>query len=120
MKTLWPAFCSGAGLFSDGYVNNSIGTVSTCLKSIYGDAYSKSNAISNVSSIAFAGTVVGQLVFGYISDNIARKGGMLSANIMLIFLHCYVRLELGREMGILLHYSLHLLFSVFLRDWDWC
>jgi MFS family permease len=85
MKTLWPAFCSGAGLFSDGYVNNSIGTVSTCLKSIYGDAYSKSNAISNVSSIAFAGTVVGQLVFGYISDNIARKGGMLSANIMLIF-----------------------------------
>lgn len=85
MKVLWPAFCSGAGLFSDGYVNNSIGTVSTCLKSIYGDAYANSNAISNVSSIAFAGTVVGQLSFGYISDHVARKGGMLAANIILIF-----------------------------------
>lgn len=84
MKNLWPAFCSGAGLFSDGYVNNSISTVSACLGRIYGDKYTKSNAISNVSSIAFAGTIVGMLSFGYISDHIARKGGMMSANIMLI------------------------------------
>ena len=26
-NSLWPAFASGAGLFSDGYVNNSISTV---------------------------------------------------------------------------------------------
>ncbi|KAK6457909.1 glycerophosphoinositol permease [Scheffersomyces xylosifermentans] len=84
MKNLWPAFCAGAGLFSDGYVNNSIGTVSYALKTIYGKTYTNSNAISNISSIAFVGTVVGQLSFGYISDRIARKGGMMAANIILI------------------------------------
>lgn len=83
-KNLWPAFISGAGLFSDGYVNNSISTVTTCLSKIYGDAYTNSNAISNVSAIVFAGTVLGQLAFGYISDHYARKGGMLTANIILI------------------------------------
>ncbi|ODV82261.1 glycerophosphoinositol permease, partial [Suhomyces tanzawaensis NRRL Y-17324] len=85
MKNLWPAFIAGAGLFSDGYINNSIGTVSTCLGILYPKAYKQSNAISNVSSIAFAGTVLGQLVFGYISDRVARKGGMMSATIMMIF-----------------------------------
>lgn len=84
-KNLWPAFISGAGLFSDGYVNNSISTVTTCLAILYGDKYTESNAISNVSAIAFAGTVLGQLSFGYISDHVARKGGMLLANVLLIF-----------------------------------
>lgn len=85
-KNLWPVFASGAGLFSDGYVNNSIGTVSTCLSLMYGKEYSESSAISNVSAIAFVGTVVGQLSFGYISDHIARKGGMMIATGMLIVL----------------------------------
>ncbi|KAI3405414.1 GIT3 [Candida oxycetoniae] len=83
-KNLWPAFASGAGLFSDGYVNNGISTVLSALKRIYGDEFTKSNAINNIGSIAFVGTVVGQLSFGYISDRIARKGGMMAANIMLI------------------------------------
>lgn len=85
MKNCWPAFISGAGLFSDGYVNNSIGTVTTCLSLIYGNKYTESTAISNIAAIAFAGTVLGQLSFGYISDHYARKGGMLFANAMLIF-----------------------------------
>ncbi|EGW32101.1 uncharacterized protein SPAPADRAFT_61179 [Spathaspora passalidarum NRRL Y-27907] len=84
MTNLWPAFASGAGLFSDGYVNNSISTVISCLSIIYKDEFTKSNAISNIGSIAFVGTVVGQLSFGYISDRIARKGGMMTANIILI------------------------------------
>lgn len=84
MKNLWPAFISGAGLFSDGYVNNSIGTVTTCLSLLYEEEYTNSNAISNIASIAFAGTVIGQLSFGYISDHYARKGGMLTANVLLI------------------------------------
>ncbi|CAK9441484.1 uncharacterized protein LODBEIA_P53520 [Lodderomyces beijingensis] len=84
VKNLWPAFASGAGLFSDGYVNNSISTVLFCLKKIYGKQFTESNAISNIASIAFVGTVVGQLTFGYISDRIARKGGMMAANVMLI------------------------------------
>lgn len=85
VKKLWPAFVSGAGLFSDGYVNASIGSVNTILKIIYGKRYSESRATSNVSAIAFVGIVVGQLSFGYISDNIARKGGLLAANVILIF-----------------------------------
>lgn len=84
VKNLWPAFISGSGLFSDGYVNNSIGTVTTCLSALYGERYTNSSAISVISAIAFAGTVVGQLGFGYISDNVARKGGMLTANVLLI------------------------------------
>lgn len=84
-KNLWPAFCSGAGLFSDGYVNNSISAVTTCLSRIYGAKYTESTAISNVSAIAFVGIVVGQLSFGYISDHVARKGGMMAATVMLIF-----------------------------------
>ncbi|KAI3405413.1 GIT1 [Candida oxycetoniae] len=84
VRNLWPAFASGAGLFSDGYVNNGISTVLSALKRIYGDEFTKSNAINNIGSIAFVGTVVGQLSFGYISDRIERKGGMMAANIMLI------------------------------------
>ncbi|RCK65172.1 hypothetical protein Cantr_00898 [Candida viswanathii] len=68
-----------------GYVNAGISTVFSCLKQIYGDEFTESNAINNISSIAFVGTVVGQLGFGYISDRIDRKGGMVAANIMLIF-----------------------------------
>jgi MFS family permease len=74
----------GAGLFSDGYVNASIGSENTVLKIIYGKPYSDSQATSNVSAILFVGTVVGQLSFGYVSDNIARKGRLLLANVLLI------------------------------------
>ncbi|KAK7679112.1 hypothetical protein QCA50_017872 [Cerrena zonata] len=61
-KNLWNAFVSGAGLFSDG----------------------ESTAISNISAIVFVGTIVGQLSFGYISDHMSRKQGMMIANTMLI------------------------------------
>lgn len=80
----WPIFTAGAGLFSDGYINASIGTVSLCLNRIYGAAYGESNAIQNVSSIAFAGTVVGQLTFGYLADRYNRKFAMLLGTSLLI------------------------------------
>lgn len=80
----WPIFTAGAGLFSDGYVNNSIGTVNTILGRLYPKEYSDSNAQSNVSSIAFAGTVLGQLVFGYVSDYHSRKAGMVVSTLILI------------------------------------
>ncbi|TID19195.1 hypothetical protein CANINC_003765 [Pichia inconspicua] len=76
-KSYWPIFTAGAGLFSDGYVNNSIGITSTCLSIIYGTQYTQSSALKNVSAIAFAGTIVGQLSFGVFSDYISRKMGML-------------------------------------------
>ncbi|CAI5760036.1 unnamed protein product [Candida verbasci] len=85
VKNLWPAFCAGSGLFSEGYINNSASTILFCLRRIYGDEFTESRAMSNIAAIAFVGIVVGQLSFGYISDRIARKGGMMAANIMLIF-----------------------------------
>ncbi|KAJ5418024.1 uncharacterized protein N7487_001574 [Penicillium crustosum] len=70
----WPTIACGAGLFSDGYLNQVIGPVGTMLTQIYGDAYTNSTAQQNVSSIVFAGTVVGMLIFGYTSDHWSPLG----------------------------------------------
>lgn len=51
---------------------------------MYPHEYKNSSAQSNVSSIAFVGTVVGQLAFGYISDYHSRKLGMIISTIILI------------------------------------
>jgi MFS family permease len=56
------------------------------LKHIYGKPYSASNKIVNVSAIAFAGTVVGQLFFGFTSDHWSRTGSlMVSTAILIVF-----------------------------------
>ncbi|KAI8965083.1 MFS general substrate transporter [Daldinia sp. FL1419] len=83
-QAIWPVLACGAGLFSDGYVNNVIGSVNTALEYEYGDVYSNSNAASIVPAIAFAGTVVGQLFFGYLSDKWSRKDSLLISTIILI------------------------------------
>ncbi|KAL1985985.1 hypothetical protein VTN96DRAFT_7120 [Rasamsonia emersonii] len=80
----WPVIACGAGLFSDGYLNGVIGPVNTLLDKIYPDTYAKSPASQNVSSIAFAGTVVGQLVFGVASDYWSRKWSLMASTIILI------------------------------------
>ncbi|TKA82845.1 hypothetical protein B0A55_00996 [Friedmanniomyces simplex] len=41
------------------------------------------SAAQNVSSIAFAGTVIGQLVFGYTSDHYSRKWSLLVSTVIL-------------------------------------
>lgn len=84
MQSILPVFACGSGLFSDGYVNNVIGSVSTVLSRQFGDVYTESTAISNVSSIAFAGTVVGQLFFGYLADRWSRVNTLLVSTIILI------------------------------------
>ncbi|PRT54426.1 hypothetical protein B9G98_02046 [Wickerhamiella sorbophila] len=83
----WAIVATGAGLFSDGYVNSTVGFVTTMLKRIYGaKALSKSSAMSNISAIAFAGTVVGQLGFGFLADHHSRKIGMIiSTGILIVF-----------------------------------
>lgn len=43
------------------------------LKTIYPDSYANSSAQANISSITFAGTVLGMLFFGYTSDHFSRK-----------------------------------------------
>ncbi|KAI0133526.1 major facilitator superfamily domain-containing protein [Xylariales sp. AK1849] len=85
-QAIWPVLACGSGLFSDGYVASVIGSVSTVLGYEYGDLYSNSNAMQNVSSVAFAGTVVGQLAFGFLADKWSRTGSLLiSTAIMIIF-----------------------------------
>ncbi|KAK4687773.1 hypothetical protein P7C73_g2347, partial [Tremellales sp. Uapishka_1] len=72
-------FASGSALFSDGYANASIGPVNTILKGyIYKDTFlTHTQDSSLISAMAFAGIIVGQLTFGWISDKIGRKFGML-------------------------------------------
>ncbi|KAK8432288.1 major facilitator superfamily domain-containing protein [Phyllosticta citricarpa] len=81
---LWPVIACGAGLFSDGYLNNVIGSVNTMLKRIYPDEYANSSAQNNVSSITFAGTVVGMLFFGYTSDRFSRKWSLFASTVIII------------------------------------
>jgi len=72
-------FASGAALFSDGYANAAIGPAGTIIKSyIYPEKFPKGNQNGPlISSMAFAGIIIGQLSFGYISDKVGRKTGML-------------------------------------------
>lgn len=83
-ERLWPVIACGAGLFSDGYLNGVIGFVSTMLAKIYPDAYTSSPAQRNVSSITFAGTVVGMLIFGWTSDHYSRKWSLFASTVILI------------------------------------
>ncbi|PLB55502.1 inorganic phosphate transporter [Aspergillus steynii IBT 23096] len=80
----WPTIACGAGLFSDGYLNGVIGPVNTILGQIYPDTYKNSPASQNVAAITFAGTVLGQLVFGYLSDHWSRKWSLMISTIILI------------------------------------
>jgi MFS family permease len=61
-----------------------IGPVNTMLGRIYPDAYKSSSAQANVSSITFAGTVVGMLFFGYTSDHFSRKWSLFASTIIII------------------------------------
>jgi len=73
-------FACGTALFSDGYANGVIGSVNTVLTRVYGKAALDNHNYSRIlSSLGFAGTVVGMLTFGYISDKFGRKFGMMTA-----------------------------------------
>jgi hypothetical protein len=99
-ERMWPILACGSGLFSDGYINNVsyplrhfprlsdilwvIGSVSTMLSTIYGKEYTGSSAQANISAVNFAGTVLGLLVFGYMSDKWSRKNPLVVSTIILI------------------------------------
>lgn len=76
--TLSPViFACGTALFSDGYINAASGPVKTILGIVYKDHPNLSHDLSLFSSLAFAGTVAGMLIFGVLTDRIGRKPGML-------------------------------------------
>jgi MFS family permease len=73
-------FACGTALFSDGYANGVIGSVNTLLTRIYGaEKLAAHNHGRVLTSLGFAGTVIGMLSFGYLSDKIGRKFGMMTA-----------------------------------------
>lgn len=80
-------FACGTALFSDGYQNNAVGGVNLLIRTIYkGDPNISASRLKNYattfSATGFAGTVVGMLVFGLLSDRIGRKFGMILATII--------------------------------------
>jgi MFS family permease len=81
-------FACGTALFSDGYVNANSGPTNTIFKQIYkNDPNVTSSQLSHFSSLyssmTFAGTLLGMLVFGVLSDRIGRKFGMIFASLWL-------------------------------------
>ena len=79
-------FACGTALFSDGYVNANSGPTNTIIKMIYKDQVSAADLdhfSSLYSSLTFAGTLLGMLVFGVLSDRIGRKFGMIFASLWL-------------------------------------
>ena len=86
-NSVMPAMACGSGLFSDGYVNGVMSSVNAILAILYPTEYTSSTAQQAVNSVVFAGTVLGQLIFGYVSDKFSRKSAILIATIMLILLN---------------------------------
>ncbi|SPO23393.1 related to GIT1 - Glycerophosphoinositol transporter also able to mediate low-affinity phosphate transport [Ustilago trichophora] len=76
-------FACGAALFSDGYVNASSGPALTVLSYAYPDYAGFTEFESRFSSLVFAGTVFGMLLFGFLVDRIGRRHGMWFASIWL-------------------------------------
>ncbi|KIJ46991.1 hypothetical protein M422DRAFT_59563 [Sphaerobolus stellatus SS14] len=72
-------FACGTALLSDGYSNSIIGNVVTVLQAQFGDDVIDTNRSTILRSLTFAGTVLGMLTFGYLSDKVGRKFGMLTA-----------------------------------------
>jgi len=58
--------------------------VITILAIQYGAEWKNSSAKSVLGAIAFAGTVVGQLVFGYLSDQWSRTNSLILSTVILI------------------------------------
>ncbi len=58
--------------------------MSTILGREYGDVWATSRAKTVVSAIAFVGTVVGQLGFGYLADRWSRTNSLLVSTVILI------------------------------------
>ncbi|KAI8892914.1 MFS Git1p-related glycerophosphoinositol and glycerophosphocholine permease [Globomyces pollinis-pini] len=77
------AIC-GIALLSDGYVNNSVGSVTSILKRQYPAEAKTAKAFTYITSWTYLGTIFGMLAFGTIADVFGRKAGMISANLLLI------------------------------------
>ena len=57
------------------------------LRRLYPEAVAKHNYGTTLSSLTFAGTIVGMLVFGYLSDKVGRKFGMVRSLVCCGFIY---------------------------------
>ncbi|KAF8887370.1 major facilitator superfamily domain-containing protein [Infundibulicybe gibba] len=88
----------GTALFSDGYANGTMGGVLTILTRIYGkDALAAGDHSRIITSIGFAGTVVGMLSFGFLSDKVGRKFGMVAASWIVVVFSALSAVSSGRN-----------------------
>ncbi|KAI5478828.1 putative glycerophosphoinositol permease [Pseudohyphozyma bogoriensis] len=76
-------FACGAALFADGYVNSAGGASRYVLQKAYPNTYTAHYG-SLFSSLQFVGIVIGQLGFGYLSDRVGRKPGMIFASVWIM------------------------------------
>ncbi|KIK62445.1 hypothetical protein GYMLUDRAFT_260189 [Collybiopsis luxurians FD-317 M1] len=68
-----------------GYANAITNDVNLILNRLYDNELTKRKYTNIVSSFVFAGTIVGMILFGWLSDKIGRKFGMMSASWIVIF-----------------------------------
>ena len=73
----------GASLFSEGYANYAVSAINPIFKTIYKDAMT-AERLETLNAIAFAGTIIGMLTFGYFSDAVGRKSGMIIATMIIL------------------------------------
>lgn len=84
LQRMGPSMMCGAGLFSDGYVAGVIGAVGTTLERQLGASYHDNSLLDTIRASSFAGTLIGQLGFGYLADRWSRKGALVCTTIVLI------------------------------------
>ncbi|KAJ7709519.1 MFS Git1p-related glycerophosphoinositol permease [Mycena rosella] len=75
--------CSGFALISDGLQNNIMSVTNVVFGQLYGSAYSSvwSTQLSNSLTV---GTILGQLVIGYICDIKGRKWGIVLSTVLIV------------------------------------
>ncbi|CUS08593.1 unnamed protein product [Tuber aestivum] len=76
-------FVSGFGLFADGYLSGIIGVVNILMRRAWPKEYTPERQ-RLLTSITFAGIVIGQLGFGWYVDRFGRRNGMKASGIIII------------------------------------
>ncbi|KAF9063053.1 MFS Git1p-related glycerophosphoinositol and glycerophosphocholine permease [Rhodocollybia butyracea] len=85
LKSVSLIFACGTALFSDGYANGVISDINLILNRIYDNELTNHKYTNVISSLVFAGTVVGMVTFGWLSDKVGRKFGMMTATWIVAF-----------------------------------
>jgi MFS family permease len=85
LQSVSPIFACGTALFSDGYANGIISDLNFLLNRIYDNELTAHKYTNIISSMVFAGTIVGMLLFGWLSDRVGRQWGMMTATGIVAF-----------------------------------